>query len=67
MLIMSAALHAGFNSRAREGRDMKWRSLLLLIRVSTHAPARGATVNGFARDVKQKFQLTRPRGARRKQ
>ena len=56
----------GFNSRAREGRDvLRDRALPCFHPVSIHAPARGATLSSliFASRVAV-FQFTRPRGAR---
>ena len=54
-----------FNSRAREGRDLAIRGDRLYDKVSTHAPARGATrsLSRFC-SHQYSFQLTRPRGAR---
>ena len=54
-----------FNPRAREGRDQQRGLSVVMIVVSIHAPARGATVNPDLRDNGGKFQSTRPRGARR--
>ena len=53
-----------FNSRAREGRDVVARHAVLAVKVSTHAPTRGATNTLLHLAARQKFQLTRPRGAR---
>ena len=54
-----------FNSRAREGRDAGGvRYKTVEIDVSTHAPAKGATVSQSKRKRKNMFQLTRPRRAR---
>ena len=55
-----------FNPRAREGRDsdLRWHSAIGDW-VSIHAPARGATMEGSIDSVlANKFQSTRPRGAR---
>ena len=41
---VSAILWRGFNPRAREGRDKGERLPVSAVRVSIHAPARGATV-----------------------
>ena len=54
-----------FNPRAREGRDL----FINLMRrqprkVSIHAPARGATLCRVHASLSNKFQSTRPRGAR---
>ena len=57
----------GFNSRAREGRDGGAVCPRLEIRVSTHAPARGATSSPVLIIGRRGFQLTRPRGARQQQ
>ena len=54
-----------FNSRARKGRDEDGRQDGYEVRVSIHAPARGATgVTMNAQSVSM-FQFTRPQGARR--
>ena len=55
---------SSFNSRAREGRDSRWRVPSRDCRVSTHAPARGATFSRKVLSHLRLFQLTRPRGAR---
>ena len=55
----------GFNSRAREGRDLAVKCVGKIKEVSTHAPARGATFLVYLYRYTYKFQLTRPRGARR--
>ena len=56
----------GFNPRAREGRDESYFSSEWILSVSIHAPARGATVSfGGSSITSDKFQSTRPRGARR--
>ncbi len=55
---------ASFNSRAREGRDVKRLAIKSWPRVSIHAPARGATANPNRRRGPVGFQFTRPRGAR---
>ncbi len=54
----------GFNSRAREGRDILPIASRFDGRVSIHAPARGATSPGRFRQSRSLFQFTRPRGAR---
>ena len=55
-----------FNPRAREGRDPPSRGCWPRIRVSIHAPARGATtLSPRVSQKKSLFQSTRPRGARR--
>ena len=56
----------GFNSRAREGRDLlaptDWIGGSV---VSIHAPARGATgIDAISKALVALFQFTRPRGAR---
>ena len=55
---------AGFNPRAREGRDGGGESAPVEVVVSIHAPARGATSKGFQNAIAGVFQSTRPRGAR---
>ena len=57
---------AGFNSRARVGRDhLVLRHDLVVLSVSTHAPAWGATRDNWSECFAEFwFQLTRPRGAR---
>ena len=55
-----------FNSRAREGRDGGLRLAGSAGHVSTHAPARGATRQRLMVRLIKWFQLTRPRGARRR-
>ena len=55
---------AGFNSRARKGRDKNPHETRKLQIVSTHAPARGATSSNAAPKMILQFQLTRPQGAR---
>ena len=53
-----------FNARAREGRDEAVAEVCRVLPVSIHAPARGAT-SRFARNQSpNRFQCTRPRGAR---
>ena len=61
-----ASLHSAFrfNSRAREGRDFVPQNLVERVRVSIHAPARGATSGAGIVVVHLQFQFTRPRGAR---
>ncbi len=56
-----------FNPRAHEGRDELQRAVLgAAVPVSTHAPTRGATFNPLdGKGVRNEFQPTRPRGARR--
>ena len=55
----------GFNSRAREGRDLYPVCSACPRSVSTHAPARGATRENRSPLIAcVMFQLTRPRGAR---
>ncbi len=56
---------SSFNPRAREGRDMTASVLICVDCVSIHAPARGATKRSTSLRVRQQFQSTRPRGARR--
>ena len=56
-----------FNSRAREGRDLRWLQGVRTLLVSIHAPARGATRLACVRCSAISFQFTRPRGARRQQ
>ncbi len=56
---------AGFNPRAHAGRDLgQGHHAGEVLRVSTHAPTRGATRTMRARCVPSPFQPTRPRGAR---
>ena len=53
-----------FNPRARAGRDLYFCVKPIIINVSIHAPARGATI-GFQHCLHHwMFQSTRPRGAR---
>ena len=54
----------GFNPRARGGRDLYGFLLLIIIYVSIHAPAGGATLSKTVKKTAQEFQSTRPRGAR---
>ena len=54
----------GFNSRAREGRDLAQNVEAQAGSVSIHAPARGATSPGALHSHCRQFQFTRPRGAR---
>ena len=53
-----------FNPRARAGRDLKRKSDATYTGVSIHAPARGATRTGLRNVSRERFQSTRPRGAR---
>ena len=53
-----------FNSRAREGRDVRRSLRLRAGEVSIHAPARGATELMMDWAIENAFQFTRPRGAR---
>jgi len=53
-----------FNPRARAGRDHEQSRINLYIRVSIHAPARGATKRDHGNAYHEWFQSTRPRGAR---
>ena len=53
-----------FNPRAREGRDLSSSRGRAESGVSIHAPARGATPTVETLVMLQKFQSTRPRGAR---
>ena len=53
-----------FNSRARKGRDGKNVSITSKVRVSIHAPARGATSGLSEAAIRAMFQFTRPQGAR---
>ena len=57
---------SGFNSRAREGRDVEIIRASIAAKVSIHAPARGATDWRTSSTKPRKFQFTRPRGARRR-
>ena len=41
--ILALRIQMGFNPRAREGRDLTLFSLFRILKVSIHAPARGAT------------------------
>ena len=64
--IFSRAKAARFNSRSREGSDI--RSARVLISpsdVSIHAPARGATAVDETLNADSTFQFTLPRGERR--
>ena len=53
-----------FNSRTRVGCDRQGRKLCGADRISTHAPAWGATFYHNARLCSKRFQLTHPRGVR---
>ena len=53
-----------FNPRAHAGRDLTLARHNGTIAVSIHAPMRGATLNCLSMAEKQKFQSTRPCGAR---
>ena len=53
-----------FNPRARTGRDERGRSAPLGVKVSIHAPARGATESASWQLILTVFQSTRPHGAR---
>jgi len=53
-----------FNPRARAGRDPTQQAQALPLRVSIHAPARGATPTASPPAPAPSFQSTRPRGAR---
>ena len=56
---------AGFNPRAREGRDKQRGCAKSLLDVSIHAPAKGATrKESRLKQIKWLFQSTRPRRAR---
>ena len=57
---------ACFNSRAREGRDVRRVEEAQACGVSIHAPARGATEGRDLPILPFEFQFTRPRGARRR-
>ena len=63
---MYVSSRVSFNPRAREGRDASAWGLAILVRVSIHAPARGATLfKAFLQCfIELMFQSTRPRGAR---
>src|SRR5690606_39257626 len=52
------------NPRARAGRDLGFYGSQLIVSVSIHAPARGATIKTVSRTYRFQFQSTRPRGAR---
>jgi len=58
------SLDSSFNPRARAGRDNLADLLGVVVEVSIHAPARGATELEADRRVVVEFQSTRPRGAR---
>ncbi len=53
-----------FNPRARAGRDFNKGVEKMILTVSIHAPARGATKQIYSYNQKKLFQSTRPRGAR---
>jgi len=53
-----------FNSRAHAGRDPSRTNYSLCMRVSIHAPTRGATHPQKRKEAGTMFQFTRPRGAR---
>ena len=55
-----------FNPRSREGSDKQYCNLPGLIAISTHAPARGATLAHPASSAYGLFQPTLPRGERHK-
>ena len=59
--LASVSIHAPARGATQEGCNARRRST-----VSIHAPARGATGPHSTKDRQQKFQFTRPRGARRK-
>ena len=54
----------GFNSRARAGRDRMQGVRRDIAHVSIHAPVRGATPASVAFEMLERFQFTRPCGAR---
>ena len=54
----------GFKPRAREGRDEEYKPLIAEVRVSIHAPAKGATWLYLYASTLEMFQSTRPRRAR---
>jgi len=60
------SVEAGFNPRAREGRD-EWRCYnVIAVNLFQSTRPRGARQDGHKADVRaSKFQSTRPRGARR--
>ena len=59
-------LRAGFNPRAREGRDSRsWRSCAVIRGFNPRAREGRDFERYFSRIALEKFQSTRPRGARR--
>ena len=54
----------GFNPRTREGCDKRESGVFILIHVSIHAPARGATSVAGEIIIVYMFQSTHPRGVR---
>ena len=61
---VSPPAHASFNPRARTGRDANIVVIRIQKEVSIHAPTRGATFFNPPPVRRQKFQSTRPYGAR---
>ena len=61
----SAKRIESFNPRAHAGRDTREIRRDFTVRVSIHAPTRGATTEEASINDDGKFQSTRPRGARR--
>ena len=57
-------LHRNFNPRSHEGSDFQRVRFSSLVRISTHAPTRGATPIFISTTKRKKFQPTLPRGER---
>ncbi len=61
---MRCIFSTSFNPRARGGRDFRSRCVVFFLQVSIHAPAGGATLPLCCATKPNRFQSTRPRGAR---
>ena len=64
-LYFKSSINFYFNPRSRERSDKCLASCFDIIKISIHAPARGATITSPCSDISIKFQSTLPREERR--
>ena len=64
LVVIVSSVCRSFNPRTHEGCDCLVIVSVSRIRVSIHAPTRGATINRVKRNARSKFQSTHPRGVR---
>ena len=64
LYLLGAHLH-NFNPRSHERSDSQQSELITMLRISIHAPTRGATAWKVTRRQSKKFQSTLPREERR--